>query len=84
MSLTSAGKNGKNVFIIAKILSSVLLASALINLRSEPHKRREKREKRVHKCQKQCCQLASALMMNCDAVLTGIGLNKFVQHFAFL
>ena len=34
MSLTSAGKNGKNVFIIAKILSSVLLASALINLRS--------------------------------------------------
>ena len=34
MSLTSAGKNGKNVFIIAKILCSVLLASALINLRS--------------------------------------------------
>jgi len=34
MSHTTAGKNGKNVFIIAKILSSVLLASALINLRS--------------------------------------------------
>jgi len=34
MSLISAGKNGENVFISAKILSSVLLASALINLRS--------------------------------------------------
>jgi hypothetical protein len=37
MSLTSAGKNGKNVFISVKILSKilgVLLASALMNLRS--------------------------------------------------
>ena len=53
------------------------------------HKRREKRGKRVHKRQKQCCQLASALMNSYvgrqgDAVLTGKGLNKFVQHFAFL
>jgi hypothetical protein len=32
MSLISAGKNGKNVFISAKILSSVLLASAVVGL----------------------------------------------------
>ena len=32
LSLISAEKNGKNVFISAKILSSVLLASAVVGL----------------------------------------------------